>query len=40
MFLASISHLLQSVIQISNRQQQELALNFSAAYYSALSGKC
>lgn len=40
MFLASIAHLLQSDIQISNGQQQELALNFSAAYYSALSGKC
>lgn len=40
MFLASIAHLLPSDIQISNGQQQELALNFSAAYYSALSGKC
>lgn len=40
MFLASVAHLLPSDIQISNRQQQELALNFSAAYYAALSGKC
>lgn len=30
---------LARVAQISNRWQWELALNFSAAYYSALSGK-
>lgn len=40
MFLASVAHLLPSDIQISNRQQQELAMNFGAAYYSAMSGKC
>lgn len=40
MFLASTAHLLRSDIQISNRRQWELALNFSAAYCSALSGKC
>lgn len=40
MFLASVAHLLPSDIRISNRRQQELALNFSAAHYSALSGKC
>lgn len=35
MFLASAGHLLPSDIQISNRRQRELALNLSAAYYSA-----
>lgn len=34
-FLASVGHLLRSDIQISNTQQQELALNLCAAYYSA-----